>query len=768
MAADTLAERLQRLAASIVAGDVVFFIGAGLSLDSEGNSAEVLIARLLVRFEAITSTVLERPDSPKELSELCESLLRVLKLTFEVKPDRKGLICGKYFRRNLQRTQRDYYVINDWMCSAFDVLLGHGAHLDTLADEIHRREVDWLADYFRRRKMIGRPTLQKPEFLRYAELAATEDSSSGLSGRVVAGKALFLDTMGFADPAVMAGEPLLADLEAAIASFGGRLRDRHTVLAWLALEGLLPVTLTTNYDMLLEGAFRAAGMSPLALGDAPRTPEFELSRRQRWYTAISDATQFFSYGDGYASALIVKIHGCVHAYRAQRDSMDASNWRRVLRTMVFTFREIQNWREDSWSRDYIRTLLRSRTVAFAGYSTADPVMHDTFRSVYEEMARYRIPAPPPKEAEPEVERATPRSTANAYFFRLASRAEFHGIEILRAASRAAGIVNPQLDQHENLLDFSGDTRGFPSIDETLLWTFHLAYRQLQEQALNTELRRVSYQLFGHLAPSREMEEVRAAFRAVVVRETNCAHALQLQTKADADGLWRVADASRRQFRRLVSWTQQFHRLLMREYSAADLILRKPERAPRVCRAMRRPWYAPVNDHPAWGAWAAIIELALRRRGAAWVNNLEWDAVEGPVEPVFADRVAVMVPSSDVAPGEFPRVCLSLELPELRIGAGTPPALRVKPRIQWALRSHTVPWWVGGDKHRPASTPAAETLWNWARGEGDTTSRAQYTDFFGEPNAQGKSGHRHGGRRAGDEAGGPGPASRDLDGGVAPV
>lgn len=53
---------------------------------------------------------------------------------------------------------------------------------------------------------------------------------------------------------------------------------------------------------------------------------------------------------------------------------------------MFTFREIQNWRQDSWSRDLLLTLLRTRTMVFCGYSTADPVLHDTFRTVYEEMA----------------------------------------------------------------------------------------------------------------------------------------------------------------------------------------------------------------------------------------------------------------------------------------------------------------------------------------------------------------------------------------------
>ncbi len=42
-----------RLAKRILTGDVVFFIGAGFSIDSEGNTAQRFVSFLLVRFVAI-------------------------------------------------------------------------------------------------------------------------------------------------------------------------------------------------------------------------------------------------------------------------------------------------------------------------------------------------------------------------------------------------------------------------------------------------------------------------------------------------------------------------------------------------------------------------------------------------------------------------------------------------------------------------------------------------------------------------------------------
>src|SRR5262249_24628650 len=122
-----------------------------------------------------------------------------------------------------------------------------------------------------------------------------------------------------------------------------------------------------------------------------QTLKLPLNRRMRYFTRIADATQFFSHGEAQQAAMITKIHGCVDSYREARK--DVAAWRSVLPTMVFTFREIQNWREDSWSRDLLKTLRRTHSVVFAGYSGMDTVIHDTFRSVYEEMAVHRARHP---------------------------------------------------------------------------------------------------------------------------------------------------------------------------------------------------------------------------------------------------------------------------------------------------------------------------------------------------------------------------------------
>ena len=87
-------------------------------------------------------------------------------------------------------------------------------------------------------------------------------------GRDALGKAIFLETLGFDNARIMGGAPLEATLLEVAQSYAGRLRPRHAVLARLAREGLSPQLLTTNYDLLVEGAYRLAGL-------VPRMPGFE-------------------------------------------------------------------------------------------------------------------------------------------------------------------------------------------------------------------------------------------------------------------------------------------------------------------------------------------------------------------------------------------------------------------------------------------------------------------------------------------------------------
>lgn len=733
---EPLVTQIGRLAARIVAGEVVYFVGAGFSVDSERNTAGVLIARLIARFEAICQAVEESdPDKASALGDLCRDLRAGLRRTFSFDADAK--IWDKP-RDNITQLANSYYQINDWMCSAFDWLLAHADRLARLSATIHAHETANLKKFHDQDNIGNKWPLTPADYALFGQLC--RDTADSPTERTAAGKALFLETMGFADRQVMAGN-FLAGPEHVSGAYVGRLRPRHFALAWLANEGLLPVIVTTNYDLLLEGALRLAGMKPQIAEENLRSPlepipaeaaEVQWNRRRQNFTPIADATEFFCYGDGYESATLLKIHGCVYRYRYESSKSNAG-WRNVLPTMVFTFREIQNWREDSWSRDFLRTLMRTRTVAFAGYSAADPVIHDTFRSVYEEMARYRSRRFRQRQEQQPQMAAPDESNGAAFYYGAAKKREFHALEVLRASSLAVGARHAGLTSHPNMIGFHFESEpDFPTLDEAMLWTFHQAYRQLQRQALERDLRRVYYQLFFKPCPDTDAKAIIAAFDTLLANEKKRAEALERAWQStDANDPLRCdrLAARRADVQRAVGWTSGFHRLLMREYAAADLLVREPERASRVHAAMRWPWYAALTDHPDWGAWAVVLELALRSRSAAWLRKTEdWKDAAPWIEPIPADRPTMMLPRrAEGDRPDAPRLCLTIEAPEVRLmtsGRELARVLHLLPRVALTLRAHAVPWLreerrrAGGDDEsvQPLPAPMPSLLWAWALGD----------------------------------------------------
>ena len=155
---------------------------------------------------------------------------------------------------------QNYYLINDWMCSAFDRLVEAFPDDPTtdLAAAVNAREQALLKTYESSATIapIDLPWLRTLcEAVKKKPVVPPE--------RYVCGKALFLDTLGFDDDTVMAGLPRNAHLDTVALAVGPRVRTRHRVLAWLAAEGLCPTLVTTNYDLLLDSAHRLAGMLPL-------------------------------------------------------------------------------------------------------------------------------------------------------------------------------------------------------------------------------------------------------------------------------------------------------------------------------------------------------------------------------------------------------------------------------------------------------------------------------------------------------------------------
>ena len=265
---------------------------------------------------------------------------------------------------------------------------------------------------------------------------------------------------------------------------------------------------------------------------------------------------------------------------------------RYLESIVFTFREIQNWRRDAWSRDLLQTLLRTRTMVFLGYSGMDPVIHNTFRDVYEEMAQR--PGNNGRSRE-----------APAFYFGGAAKKEFHSFEILRAASAAVGDDTSELTRHANYIPFHFGGEKLPGVDDCLRWVGHRTVRQLQARAMERELAAVYRRIFHRPAPDRELEFLKQEFAARCRQEIDLARH------------WQNNEASRLAFEATVGRTERFHAGLMRELALGDLLYRTRQPGPSFERRRRLPWYSPIMDAPGNAAWVVVVERALDQMIAHW-------------------------------------------------------------------------------------------------------------------------------------------------------
>jgi hypothetical protein len=636
------AEALGRLAERVVNGEVVFFIGSGFSIDSEKNTSRRLIVRLLIRLLALTD-VLDQPGIVKDL-----------RLTFALgdAPADDGFFC--FTREQVDKLATRYYETNDWFCVAFGTLLAAVTeeHLDAIAS---REEEIRLAAGARDAKLKEDVPLD-PIDLQLAE---------GLGDVRAAGKALFLDTMGFCGEQIMGGAPDVNDPQAVLESYGGRLLPRHHIVARLAREGFCSTTITANFDLLLEGAFRLAGFPMRFPGGTTETvsPSTYIGD----FARIASPAEFFALGTGHRSAVLVKMHGCAQRYRKLRDEPAALAG--YLPSMVFTYREIQNWRQDSWAADYLRTLMRTRTVVFCGYSLQDPVIHDTFRTVYEDMARVsgRCTADPKEEDAPAFFLA-PGET---------DQREFHGMEVLHAATRAFGTKPKHFNQHPNYVRFHfRDDGRFPHIDEQLQWLEHEVFRLRQRQCLDAFLRRSVAGMFGKPRPDADVQAVIDAFAAQVKRERD-----------GAPQRWTEA-AGRREHAAVCAWTSQFHAGLLREFAAVEMVqsAHGPSRTMSLMRQL--PWYYPTTAAGGWVAWGAVVELALRNMVAAlWGKPAEHLQ---PLELRPADSLAPTLLFSEQA-GQTP-IALTIRFCGFE-RAGAEPRIVGFPsrKVWWELCRTDAPW-----------------------------------------------------------------------------
>ena len=172
---------------------------------------------------------------------------------------------------------------------------------------------------------------------------------------------------------------------------------------------------------------------------------------------------------------------------------------------------------------------------------------------------------------------------------------------------------------------------------------------------------------------------------------------------------------------MTQWTSVFNVALMREYQLGESLLRSPTDTFLIYKAAGYPWYRPLTETPQWTAWGAILELAIRRAVAAYIGRprawlrptADIEVVEG-ASPTVTFRARPFRGRRQAQPPV--RRALTITLwnfrrrfshrdPDRRFAARTPAV--------WQLQPHTVPWWTEADPARPAATPQARVIWQWA-------------------------------------------------------
>lgn len=556
----------------------VFFVGAGFSLQDENVSTDKIMASLLCRFLAMTDPGLLGDNSPHEgLRQACDQLFG-LWLCGE---EGNGAAIKAKLNKNpvwlssgvIKKLAAKYYQVNEWMVQCFGELYRFYHSREQASrgrfDDIHQKERKIRTLFAELHPASQGGT--KPEAAMVEHSPLDVEFLSRVNAEVV-GKVIFIETVGLGNRQTMQS---YQDADAKPVS------QRYHVFGKLAKEGLSPIVIATNYDLLIERGYQAVG---LEMTDGCSSSQEGCSHLPKCVLPIRQPSDFFMQGS-LNPAHILKVHGCAQQYRTVKKALgDAKpaelattqkQFEDYLASIIYTYREIQHWRDDGWSRDYLQTLLRTKSFVFCGYSAADPVMHVTIRHIYEEMARK------------EVGQSSDAFVSPAFSTR-GDALEFDSLEILNAASKAIGTKG-RPDGHRAYLPFDYGNKTFPGCDCLFRTVLHRTLRQLQLQILTDHIDTLALTLFGKPKPAHEVNRLKERFNELIEQEKE---QVLSDKKQPAE---KVMEGQ-------MAWTEHFPQQVLSLFQHAG--------ARRFGKSTVKG-YIPLRQYPVWSCFAILLELAIR-------------------------------------------------------------------------------------------------------------------------------------------------------------
>ncbi len=296
----------------------------------------------------------------------------------------------------------------------------------------------------------------------------------------------------------------------------------------------------------------------------------------------------------------------------------------------------------------------------------------------------------PKECDPDC--------ARAFFFGASESQEFHGLEILRASSRASDSGEARLTSHPNYLEFHfRDTGRFPNLDELMVWVYHRVIRKHQGAALQDHLRRIAALLRGRPCPETQLERLRSRFDKLCKQEEEQARE------------WGDDPKARLSFQSSTSWTFHFYAGLLREWTFLEAV--QQQNAPTAFYPdSHQRWYYPGADCPEWTAWTVVVEVAIRRLVAAAceAKARSWLTIPSHIQASTDHRPSVLFSVTKADPALY-RLNIFSTQDRARRRSKIRSVGAFRCNHAWVLTGAGLPW-----PTEPLSgCPSAIDIWEWA-------------------------------------------------------